>query len=61
MGKELDRLEAASILEKVSYSEWAAPIVTVTVRKGMEHSASVAIIRSLLIRSSRQSSITFES
>ena len=34
VGKELDRLEAASILEKVSYSEWAAPIVTVPKKDG---------------------------
>lgn len=29
VGEELDRLETAGILEKVSYSEWAAPIVAV--------------------------------
>ena len=34
VGKELDRLEAVSILEKVSYSEWAAPIVTVPKKDG---------------------------
>ena len=29
VGKELDRLQARGILEKISSSEWAAPIVVV--------------------------------
>ena len=33
-GKELDRLEQQGIIEKVSYSEWAAPIVAVPKKDG---------------------------
>ena len=32
--KELDRLEACGILERVTYSEWAAPIVSVRKKDG---------------------------
>ena len=32
--QELDKLEEAGILEKVTYSEWAAPIVAVTMKDG---------------------------
>ena len=32
--KELDRLQSAGIIEPVSYSEWAAPIVTVPKKDG---------------------------
>jgi len=34
VGEELDRLERSGILEKVSYSEWAAPIVVVPKKDG---------------------------
>ena len=34
IGGELDRLEAEGILEKISYSEWAAPIVAVPKKDG---------------------------
>ena len=34
---ELDRLESSGILEKVSYSEWAAPIVVVPKKDGKIH------------------------
>ncbi len=34
VGEELDRLETAGILEKVSYAEWAAPIVAVPKKDG---------------------------
>ena len=34
VGEELDRLEAAGILEKVSHAEWAAPIVAVPKKDG---------------------------
>ena len=32
--KELDRLESEGILEKISYSEWAAPVVSVPKAEG---------------------------
>ena len=32
--RELDRLESEGILEKVSYSEWAAPVVPVPKTEG---------------------------
>ena len=32
--KELDRLEAASILRKVDYSDWATPIIPVPKKDG---------------------------
>ena len=34
VGEELDRLEKSRVLEKVSYSEWAAPIVVVPKKDG---------------------------
>ena len=34
VGKELDRLTRAGILEKVSHSDWASPIVTVPKKDG---------------------------
>ena len=34
MENELDRLESSGILEKVSYSEWAAPIMVVPKKDG---------------------------
>ena len=34
VGKELDRLEAAGILQKVDHSDWAAPIVPVPKKVG---------------------------
>ena len=34
VGKELNRLEQQGIIEKVSHSEWAAPIVTVPKKDG---------------------------
>ena len=34
VGEELDRLERAGILEKVTYSEWAAPVVAVPKKDG---------------------------
>ena len=34
VGKELDRLEQQGIIEKVSHSEWAAPIVAVPEKDG---------------------------
>ena len=34
VGKELDRLEQQGIIEKVSHSEWAAPIVPVPKKDG---------------------------
>ena len=37
VGLEIDRLEAAGILEKVEYSEWAAPIVPVPNKDGKLH------------------------
>ncbi len=34
VGKELDRLTEAGILEKITRSEWASPIVTVPKKDG---------------------------
>ena len=34
VGHELDRLEADTIIEKVTYAEWAAPIVAVPKKDG---------------------------
>jgi len=37
VGSELDRLEVAGIIERVTHTEWAAPIVAVPKRDGKFH------------------------
>ena len=58
IGKELDRLEQQGIIEKVSHSEWATPIVAVYRRK-TEDSASAVITRSPLIKLCQWSSTRY--
>ena len=60
--RELDRLEAEGILERVTYSEWAAPVVPVPKTEGQirlcgDYKVTIKLCRWISIHS--QSLITF--